>query len=199
MLNYEAGPTTTLHGESRMAAHVIVEMTAPDQPYNRLPYNRLFSTFVDLGFSASGESSGSAHVTMDFVPSVHLDAEGGLSTTLTGDWLMLLPQLDGVGTLITELIREKMLAATLHGVGMMTAHASRYHVDELVIVGQFRPGDQLILDSKHLTARLNGQNALHMMHGDFIELNVGTNVITYSDDQISRNIRIRVTHRDKYV
>lgn len=198
-LNYEASPSVAMHAGSGTTAHLVVDTAVAEQPFNRLPYNRPFSNFLDLGFTAHGVSDMSVRTVMDFVSAIRADGEGTMTATLMADVLMTLLRLDGIGTLAVNVTPERLFAAAWHGKGTMTAHASRYHVDEIVITGSFKPGDRLVIDSRNLTVRLNGQNALRMLQGDFFDLNTGTNVITYSDDQISRNIRIRVTHRDKYV
>lgn len=45
----------------------------------------------------------------------------------------------------------------------------------------------------------NGKNALHLMDGDFFDLVFGENKITYTDQEITRSVLARVTHRDKYL
>jgi len=78
-------------------------------------------------------------------------------------------------------------------------NASRYHVDVLEFTGEFKPGDRIEIDSKWLTFNKNGQNVLEGMKGDFFDLNLGNNLITYTDDQSGRTVRMRITHGDKFV
>lgn len=199
-LNYDASLSVSLHGTGGMSSHLVVGVAAHvEQLFNRLSFNRQYTNFLDLSFSGHGESSMAAKPTMDFTSIFRADGEGTMSLTLIVDILISLARLDGTGTLALEVIREKFIEAIMHGEGTFSINVSRYRVDEIILTGEFKPGDQLIIDARNLTVRLNGQNALHMLQGDFFELNVGKNVIRYSDDQTSRDIRIRVTHHDRYV
>lgn len=198
--NYDAGPSVVAHGTGGLSAHLVPDlMPYIDQAFNRLPYNRQLSIFVDGVVSAHAVSSMAAQSLMDFVAAFQADGVGELTAGAVAEIVASAAKMDGVGEFKADAIRERFGLTALHGIGTLTAHASLYHVDEIVIIGSFKPGDRLVIDSRNLTVRLNGQNALHMLQGDFFDLNTGTNVLTYSDDQISRNIRIRVTYRDKYV
>jgi hypothetical protein len=81
----------------------------------------------------------------------------------------------------------------------MSFDAARFHVDEMVITGDFAPGDKIVIDSDALKLTKNGTNALHLMQGDFFDINPGENEVTVTDDQSSRSVRIRMTHRDRFV
>ncbi|MNV99427.1 hypothetical protein D3C71_1947830 [compost metagenome] len=45
----------------------------------------------------------------------------------------------------------------------------------------------------------NGTNALALMSGDFFDLNLGNNELTYTDPETGRDILIRISYRDKYL
>lgn len=198
--NYDAGPTVTAHGTGNISAHLMPDlMPYIDQAFNRLPYNRQLSIFVDGVVSANAVSSMAAQSLMDFVAAFQADSVGELTAGAVAEIVTVVQRMEGIGAFTADAIRERFGSTTLHGIGTLTAHASRYHVDEIVITGQFRPGDRLVIDSRNLTVRLNGQNALHMLTGEFFDLNVGRNTIRYSDTQTSRNVLIRFTHRDKFV
>ncbi|MNP56120.1 hypothetical protein D3C76_1508180 [compost metagenome] len=77
--------------------------------------------------------------------------------------------------------------------------AGRMHVDYIEFIGEFKPGDQIIIDSDKLKMTLNGQNALHLMQGDFFDLNTGLNELIYTDDKTGRTVRMRITFKDKFV
>jgi len=72
-------------------------------------------------------------------------------------------------------------------------------VEMISFVGEFTPGSKIIIDSDKLKFMMNNQNALHLMQGDFFDLNTGTNEILYTDDQSGRTVRLRLTHRDRFV
>lgn len=112
-----------------------------------------------------------------------------------------------IGSFILEHINETMFEWHEDMVGVfeiegkleMNFSAGRFHVDVIEFTGEFKPGDKIIIDSEKLKITLNGQNALHLMQGDFFDLNTGENEITYTDDQTGRSVRMRVTFKDKFV
>lgn len=170
-----------------------------NSPYNRTPYNRLASNFVEVDVKALGKGSFAASALVDLTASLHAEGVSGLSAALLVERLLAI-QLHGIGTIKANADREKLLAVSMRGTCTLAAHAKRYHVDEIVLAGAFKPGDRLVIDARNLTIKLNGQNALHMLKdGDFFDLNVGENVIWYSDPHTNRRVLIRFTHQDKFV
>lgn len=107
--------------------------------------------------------------------------------------------LEHTNELAAGAIRERLGSFTANSKLEMKFNAGRYHVDIIEFDGVFAPGDQIIIDSKHLTITKNGQNSMHEMIGDFFDLSLGDNEITYTDDQTGRTVRMRITHRDKFV
>lgn len=87
----------------------------------------------------------------------------------------------------------------MHGVGTLKANAGRYRVDYIDYVARINPGDRIIIDSKNLKITHNGQNALHNMQGDFFDLNLGNNTITYTDPNTGRSVLMRITFQDRFV
>lgn len=78
-------------------------------------------------------------------------------------------------------------------------NAGRNHVDVLSFTGSFAPGDQITIDANTLKATQNGENILHLFAGEPFDLNIGENTLTYTDDKTGRTVRIRITHRDKFM
>lgn len=200
--NYDAGPSVVAHGTGGLSAHLVPDlMPYIDQAFNRLPFNRQFSIFVDAATSIHGTSGMAAQSLMDFVASVHADGVGELTAEAVAEIVAAAAKMDGVGEFKADAIRERFGLTALHGIGTLTAHASRYHVDEIVltITGGFKPGDRLVIDSHDLTVKLNGQNILHMMQGDFIHVYPGVNFIRYSDSTAQRTVLLRLTYQDRFV
>lgn len=95
--------------------------------------------------------------------------------------------------------RERYGTFEIQGNLDLQFEAGRYHVDHIEFTGQFRPGDRIVIDSNTLKMTINGQNALHLMKGDFFDLNTGSNELIYTDNQSGRTVRMRITHKDKFV
>jgi phage-related protein len=66
-------------------------------------------------------------------------------------------------------------------------------------IADLASGAVLILNSATLQATLNGTNALHAVVGDFLRLQPGTNALTYSDSAATRQLRVTVSWRDRWL
>ncbi|UPK45777.1 phage distal tail protein [Paenibacillus pabuli] len=166
--------------------------------FNRMAFNRQISVFVfgravlngvgGLTAASSAEMTGT--VTMDGVGELHADFVREISNAA---------KLDGEGGLSATFIRERLQKAIMHGVGTLKANGSRFHVDYIDYVGLINPGDRIIIDSKNLKVTKNGSNALFNMQGNFFDLNLGNNTITYTDPDTGRSVLMRITFQDRFV
>lgn len=167
-------------------------------PFNQVPFNREFT--VDVFGSFLLEASGDITVTANVVasPSFDLSADGDLLFDAIRERF---------GAFILEAVAELEMTGTrdlpghfdLLATGELSFSAGRNRIDIIEFDGDFRPGDRIVIDSDKLTFTQNGLNALHLMQGDFFDLNLGTNELIYTDDQTGRSVLIRITYRDKFV
>ncbi|MEK3987984.1 phage tail domain-containing protein [Paenibacillus sp. FSL R5-0636] len=97
------------------------------------------------------------------------------------------------------MIRERLHTAGIRSSTQFSAKVRYMHVDKLAFTGGFNPGDKLVIDVKKQTITLNGVNAIHLLDGDFFELGLGLNEVTYADNEAAREILTRITHRDRYL
>ncbi|MNH78566.1 hypothetical protein D3C73_308720 [compost metagenome] len=167
-------------------------------PFNRLTYNRPLTVFVFGSAILSGDGGMSAAANADMIGSARLDADGGLSATFNRE-IVFAARMDAEAGLSAGYIRERIQSAIMQGIGTLKTNGSRYHVDEIEVLGPFAPGDRIIIDSKKLKVTKNGENALHLMQGNFFDLNIGENNITYTDPETGRDILMRITYKDKFV
>ena len=71
---------------------------------------------------------------------------------------------------------------------------------EFEFIGEFNPGDIVVIDSKRMMVTLNGENALHLVSKDeFPEIMPEENEFLYSDISGTRVIRIRVKWQDRWL
>ncbi|MEK3718884.1 phage distal tail protein [Paenibacillus sp. FSL R7-0333] len=166
--------------------------------FNRIAFNREFSVFVFGSAVLRGEGTLKAGANLIATGSVALHGEGNLKASFVRE-VRFSAAMHGEGGLTAAFVRERLQRAVMHGVGTLKANGSRYHLDEIVFTGSFAPGDRIVIDSKNLTFTKNGQNALHMMQGDFFDLNLGSNNIVYTDPATGREVLIRITYRDKFI
>lgn len=135
---------------------------------------------VEVGGKAvlSGDSSVIADFTREITFAAKMDADSSMSATF---------------------VRERLQKAVMHGISSMQGKASRFHVDEIEFLGPFAPGDIIIIDSGKFKITRNGENVSHLYAGDFFDLNLGTNNLTWTDPVSGRTILFRITHQDVFL
>lgn len=139
---------------------------------------------------------------LDMTAAVNLSGEGQAQADFVREYALEAVPMSGKGRITDAVYIREILAQAvpMHGEGrLQPADASRYHTDFIELVGNFAPGDKVIIDSKNLKITKNGQNALHEMRGNFFDLNLGNNVLTWTDPETGRDILFRITYRDRYV
>ncbi|MFW5438735.1 phage distal tail protein [Paenibacillus apiarius] len=166
--------------------------------FNRMPFNRVFSVDVTASITMQGVGTLEMYANLDMTATVQMDGIGEMIADAIRERFGSL-DLHGIGELSVDAIRERFGSAIMNGIGTMEVNGARFRVDILEFNGEFKPGDRIIIDSKKLKMTLNNLNALPMMQGDFFDLSLGKNEITYSDDQVDRSILIRVTYRERFV
>lgn len=167
-------------------------------PFNLQPYNRAvvvealmsvtFETSVDMKSRLSAEMTLSATISTATEVVSNYIREIPFSTTI-----------DVSTEFISRLNSDMLLKANFEPRTELSVEIDYLHIDGITFTGEFKPGDKLIIDTKKMTVTLNGQNALHLVTGDFFDLILGTNKITYSDTEGTRNVLTRITHRDKFL
>ncbi|MGR6765345.1 phage distal tail protein [Paenibacillus sp. T2-29] len=138
---------------------------------------------------------------LDMTAEANLSGEGQAQADFVREYALEAVPMSGEGRITDAVYIREILAQAvpMHGEGRITADASRFHTDYIELIGLFAPGDKVIIDSKNLKITKNGQNALHEMQGNFFDLNLGNNVLTWTDPETGRDILFRITYRDRYV
>lgn len=149
----------------------------PDQEYTRYVMN--FSLEFNVDSVMSGVSDSAGEISFD----VFLNSVG----------------MHGLADMSTGYIREMNVSSIMSGQSDMSVTPAYYQQSYLELDGSFAPGDRIIIDASRLIVTQNGNNALHLMNGEFFDLNLGPNSIVYSDDAAGRNMLIRITHRDRFI
>lgn len=167
-------------------------------PFNRAPFNRSFS--IDALFTVTIESASdlSALISVDFPVTVSFES----ATDLTSEFIREMAVAAEISTateMLTQLVRERLFGASITTATDFVVNVTYAHINEIGLAGDFKPGDVIVIDTARQTITINGENALHLMTGDFFDLVYGANTLTYSDGEAARNVRTRVTHRDKFL
>lgn len=167
--------------------------------FNQTPFNRPgVATVILFGTVLSGSGSLEALMNADSTMAADMSGAGSIEAVYTRE-IVYSSDMSGAGTIEAVYVRERNFGVELSGAGSLTANLSKFHIDYIEFDGLFAPGDRIVIDSNTLTVTINGQNALQQTTGDFFDLALGSNKITYTDTAGSRNVIIRITHRDKFV
>lgn len=167
-------------------------------PFNRAPFNRaialetLFSVSIESATELFGKVNGVFPVTVIF------DAATEMSTQMTRE-MTFAAEINTSTALLTKMIREWFILAGINTSAEVSVTVTYSHIDEFRFLGEFKPGDRLVIDTRKMAVTLNGQNAIHLFDGDFFEFALGNNLLTYSDGEAARAILTRITHRDKFL
>lgn len=203
MLNFNTGSFNT-GGADDVYIDLSIKISADTNMYSRkvdaLPE-------IDRGFNSANFNAASLYediYQMNFgleyaMSSIVMPAESNMRAIPGFDADMEPIVMSAESDLKVVMTREISPVSVMSINSNMQATAAYYEQSYLELIGSFAPGERIVVDASKLTVTKNGQNALHMLRGDFIELNLGPNQIQYSDDVAARNVLMRVTHQDRYV
>ncbi|MEK5142592.1 phage distal tail protein [Paenibacillus sp. FSL M7-0134] len=164
-----------------------------DNAFNLMSFNTPDSSVsieyildFNLDMTAGAELSGEGRAQSDFVRSYDLEA-----VPMSGDGRMS----------NADYVREILMRAVpMSGEGrLQPAEASRFHTDYIEFTDVFRPGEVITIDAGKFKIMRNGQNVSHLYNGDFFDLNLGNNNLTWTDPETGRTVLFRITHRDKFL
>lgn len=167
-------------------------------PFNRQPFNRPLTMFVYGRAVLSAYTGVVAKSTVEVGGRAVLSGESSLHADFTRE-IHFAAQMDADSNMSATFVRERLQRAVMHGITSMQARGSRYHIDEIEFTGPFAPGDRIVIDSEKFKITRNGQNVSDLYEGDFFDLNLGENNLTWTDPATGRSILIRITHRDKFL
>lgn len=167
-------------------------------PFDRSPFGRPYSvdTFLTVLFDSA--TSASAHLSVEFPVVVVFDSASSVGADLTRE-IPFAAAVQSATDIAAQMLRERLIAAGFASSTQVSASPTYTHTDALAFTGDFAPGDRLIIDTRTQTITLNGVNVMHLLDGDFFELERGVNVIKYADDEALRQILARFTHNDRYL
>lgn len=74
-----------------------------------------------------------------------------------------------------------------------------FNINSLYYSGSLAPGDSVVINSKNFTLVKNGENDLKNMSGDFPSLNVGEDLIIYSDSGSSRTVNVKIDYNLRWI
>ncbi|TQS00044.1 phage distal tail protein [Paenibacillus ottowii] len=164
-----------------------------DNAFNLMSFNVMDAETVteyildfNLDMTVGVKLSGEGRAQSDFVRSYDLEA-----APMSGDGRMS----------NADYVREILMGAVpMSGEGRLhPGEASRFHTDYIEFTDVFRPGEVITIDAGNFKIMRNGQNVSHLYNGDFFDLNLGNNNLTWTDPETGRTVLFRITHRDKFL
>lgn len=141
----------------------------------------------------------STSLALEFPVRMVIDTSSEMTSVLIRELLLAIQVIDTASELMTSLIRERLMSVEKDTSTDLSVKLAYTHVDQLHFTGELKPSDRLVIDTKKRTVTLNGENAIHLVDGDFFNLILGGNTFTYTDSESERNLLTRITYRDKYL
>ncbi|MFD1270635.1 hypothetical protein ACFQ3Y_24810 [Paenibacillus motobuensis] len=167
--------------------------------FNRGKFNRRVSieTYFTVTFESKTEFE--TRLSLDFPVVVTFETQTDFSASLVRE-IPFAAEFETATEMLAQMIRERVLSiGPIESKTEFSVTITHAHVDEISFSGGFKPGDVLVIDTAKQTITLNGENVIDKMGGDFFDLIYGANKLTYTDGETARQIRTRITHRDKYL
>jgi phage-related protein len=166
--------------------------------FNDLPFNTTYDVNVYANFYIGQQLEQVIDISMIY--SLQFNMHDELESEFDG-------LRDHVGAFVMETaletifngVTEKFAQFNIECDLQMSFDGTRYRIEQIEYTGDFAPGDKIVIDNEKLKFTQNGQNALHLMQGDFFNLNDGTNHLEYTDDQTGRTVRMRVSYEDRFI
>jgi len=108
--------------------------------------------------------------------------------------------LRGAARVQSAYLRYINATAAIHGAAHVTSDPRRFRRETITFDGSFPPGSEVVIDLKRLIVTQDRVNALRRVTGDLRLLRImpGPNNIRYTDTSGSRQVRIRITHKDRF-
>lgn len=167
-------------------------------PFNRLPFNRELNNEVVFSVTFESETEMDSTLNLEMSMAATFDSETEFSADMIRE-VSFGAEFDTSTEMLAQMVRERLFSVNFETETEFMAKPSYFHIDEIEFTGTFKPGDKIIIDSGKFKITQNGQNVSHLYEGDFFNLNLGTNNLTYTDPETGRQVLIRITHRDKFL
>lgn len=166
--------------------------------FNDVAFNRHSTSFSNLSATLSAESSLNANGNISLTIQAGLSSYSELEAKIYRSYSFE-SHLSSEGSLQSTQNRIRYFITNLSAEANLQVTLSKFHIKELIFIGDFNPGDKIIIDMKSMTLTLNGQNMLRMMEGHFFDFNTGLNTVRYTDESGNRSVLLNITHKDRYI
>lgn len=94
---------------------------------------------------------------------------------------------------------KKQIGKVLSAVTSVISSIGAKGMTDVEFIGDFAPGDIVTIDSRTMEVKLNGENALRLLKGNFLSFTPGEQEIVYSDEEGARVVKLKVKWRDKWI
>jgi hypothetical protein len=167
-------------------------------PFNRSPFNRELTNVKYFNANFVTGVGVSANMNLNMLLFAAIEVASELQTMLIRE-MPFTVDYETASSMDVEMIRVRTFDAHISTATTFKATSKLYHVDWIEFTGEFKAGDRIIIDSGKYKITSNGENVSHLYDGDFFNLNLGTNNLTWTDPSNGRSILFRITHRDRFL
>lgn len=162
--------------------------------FNDLRYNQPYPQ-VTLSAELSATTTLIARTTASVTSHAHLSAKGDIVAR------PLIVQsfravISAKGSTRATILRMIAYRSNLSGISRLHANARRYQIRTLKYTGSFTSGQVILIRTRQMSIALDGQDATHLMQGQFGRLGSGVNEVVYRDAAAQRSVLLQVEHKD---
>lgn len=169
-------------------------------PYNRTRYNRKANFVFEWTANVTAEAGSSGNILIIRYLAAEVDAVAEASGVVVR---VVLPEgiaAEGVSEALGDYIRTRFFEGTAEAVAEALGESlSTYGQEVMVIEGvNMNPGDELIIDTEHMTVTLNGVNIVDRVKDDsiFFKLKSGVNNIVVEGGTVAD---IKILWKDRWL
>lgn len=166
--------------------------------YNQIEFNTTSNTDVNLYVTLSAEAGMESGFNALFNLTFAASGDSSVKTSMLRQ-IVVFGNLSADGTITSNEMRVIALSRRLSALSGIEAALVQLRVEEIEFMGDFSPGDVIVIDMQNLTCTVNGTNVLHLINLDQFNLRPGNNELTFQDEAGTRTLQIMVTHRDRWL
>lgn len=154
--------------------------------------------FNQLGFNGADETEQILVLDLNVIYSMEASIEGIAEAEAIFS-SRFEAEIESISETEGKIVRIRNLESEAEAQADITGNLRRLKIEKISFTGEFKTGDTIIIDTDKFTVMLNGENALHLIEGDFFKLQPGENIMIYTDTESTRTVQIQTQYRDRWV
>lgn len=167
--------------------------------FNRSAFNDLSYNQPNSGVTLSAELGAAATLTARTTARMNLNARLNAQSRFAARMLIVQSSkatISARGSTRARLLRVIAYRTRLSAQGKLYANARRYQTRTLKYTGLLALGKMVVIHTRNMLIVHDGQDASHLMQGQFGRIGSGVNEVVYQDSGSQRNVLMQIEHND---